>query len=315
MRIAELFHPTSADDFLLDYFGQQPLHSAGPAERFARFVNAASADQLTWDLERELDAPVVAETLRNTPEPGRGARDLIVVQITGATRWTIYDKDGPSAGEPESAFSLEAGAAISLEPGSALYLPRAFWRSIHIESSPVTLILSIQNPTGADLIDWMVGKIKETEIYQADLPRFAGPAAQTSHLTKLRKTLGGFFRTPSLLESYARRLNRLAPLHAVHGRPFTGSASPEEFIALATPRNPRIFRTDRETIHLLTADRELFFPEDAAPLLQYVLDRAPVAVAEFFKEFAGEFDQDELSSFLAALSRDGVITMIEPALL
>ena len=73
MRIADLFHPTSADDFLLDYFGQQALHTAGSAERFARFANPASADELAWSLERELEAPFVAETARNAPEPQRGA--------------------------------------------------------------------------------------------------------------------------------------------------------------------------------------------------------------------------------------------------
>ena len=319
MRIADLFHPTSADDFLLDYFGQQALHTAGSAERFARFANPASADELAWSLERELEAPIVAETARNAPEPQRGAHDLIVLQIAGATQWKTYGKDASAAAaEPDGAFVLE--------PGAGFYLPRAFWRSTHVEASSEpgngvppqasrALVFHIQNPTGADLIDWMTAKIKEAEIYQADIPRFASPAVQAAHLAELRKTFGNFFRSPSLLQNYSRRLNRLAPSHAAHGHPWTGTVSSGEVIALATPRTPRVFRSDCETIHLFVAGREIHFPEDAAPLLQYVLDRAPVSVADFYIEFEGEFDRDELSSFLEALSGDGVITVLEPAFL
>jgi hypothetical protein len=78
---------------------------------------------------------------------------------------------------------------------------------------------------------------------------------------------------------------------------------------------PRVFRRDCETIQLLVAGREIHFPEDAAPLLQYLLDRAPVAVTDFCIEFEGGFDRDELSSFLHALSSEGVIALLDPALL
>ena len=107
-----------------------------------------------------------------------------------------------------------------------------------------------------------------------------------------------------------RRLNRLAARHPLPANP-SGGGSIGPFIEFATPRLPRFYRRDRDTIYLSIAGRELLFPIEAAQLLQYLLDKAPVTVADFYAQFEGEFDSDELSSFLDALVRDGVIAEVQ----
>ena len=42
------------------------------------------------------------------------------------------------------------------------------------------------------------------------------------------------------------------------------------------------------------------------PLLHYLCDRTPVTVDEFFLRFEKEFEREELSDFLAVLSKEGV---------
>jgi hypothetical protein len=184
--------------------------------------------------------------------------------------------------------------------GSAVYLPRGFWRGCEPQAADSRhLEFLIRNPTAIEFLDWLTAKVKELDAFQSDLPRFAAPAVQAAYLKTLRRAVGGAFRTPGLFEAYSRRLNRLAPAHSV-------SAKPGQ-IVLATPRVPKVYRHDAETIYVSVAGRDLYFPTAAAPLLQYVIDRAPVAVSDFYSQFTGEFDSEELSSFLAALSRDGVI--------
>jgi hypothetical protein len=196
-----------------------------------------------------------------------------------------------------------------------LYLPRACWRSTSSQDpGALSWFFHVHNPTGAGLLQWLADKVKDLEVFQADVPRFASPAAQAAYLTTLRKAFGWSFRMPSLLEAYARRLNRLAPAHPLQGKPWSESLSAGHWIALAPPRYPRIFRRDRETVCLAVGVRELLFPADAAQLLQYLFDKAPVAMDEFYRQFEGEFDREELASFLAALSRDGVISMLAPEL-
>ncbi|HWB95427.1 MAG TPA: hypothetical protein VG672_01960, partial [Bryobacteraceae bacterium] len=105
-------------------------------------------------------------------------------------------------------------------------------------------------------------------------------------------------------ESFTNRLNRLAlPRNAA-------IQAPNGHIVLTTVRIPRIYRKDTDTVYLAIHGHDIFFPLDAAPLLQYVLDRAPVPTSEFYSEFQKDFDTEELSSFLAALSEHGVIAPV-----
>jgi len=190
------------------------------------------------------------------------------------------------------------------EPGSAVYIPRGFW----IDCAPDTpasrqLEFRIHNPTAVEFLVWLTEKVKELEVYQSDLPRFAAPATQAAYLKTLRRAVGGAFRTPGLLEAYARRVNRQAGTLTIPGRP--------DQITLATRRIPKIYRRGPQTIYLSVAGRDLFFPIEAAPLLQYVIDRAPAPVSDFYSQFLGDFDAEELSSFLAALVSDGVIAPVD----
>jgi hypothetical protein len=325
VNLAGIFQPVTAAQFLVDYFGAAPLYVPGAANRFA-FLEPAQTnpDQpspacscgacavcspalgLAWSIERDLEAPVHAERVENAnaAEPVRGERDAIVVQAAGETEWKVY-------GQEKAQASAESTWSALLEPGGALYLPRSYWRSTSPRSSQaVSWFFHIHNPTGAELLQWLTDKMKEHEAFQADIPRFASPAVQAAYLTKLRKTFGWSFRTPSLLEAYTRRLNRLAPPHPGNGRAWNDSLFADHAILLTAPRHPRLFRADPETVYLMVDGKELFFPADAAPLLQYVLDKAPVEIASFYGQFDGEFDREELVSFLEALSRDGVIAML-----
>ncbi len=354
VNLAGIFQPLTAAQFLVDYFGAAPVHVPGAADRFAFLESAhrnlAQANSahtnpghtnpahtspaqanparpnpacscgacavcspalgLALSLERDFEAPVHAERVENVDaaEPVRGERDAIVVQAAGETEWKVYGQEKAQASDEPTWSAL-------LEPGGALYLPRGHWRSASPrDSHTVSWFFHIHNPTGAELLQWLTDKMKEHELFQADIPRFASPATQAAYLTKLRKTFGWSFRTPSLLEAYARRTARLAPLHPVRGTAWSECLPADHAIALTAPRNPRLFRADPETVYLTVEGKELFFPADAVPLLQYLLDKAPVEIAAFYRQFEGEFDREELVSFLKALSRDGVIAMLAPEL-
>jgi hypothetical protein len=297
VTIAEIFHPVTLPEFLVDYFGVAPLHAKGEAARFSRLTAVVGCG-----LERELEAPVHAEYSADSTTIAlhRGERDVIVLQTNGETRWDVY-------GNAAEAASTDPEWSALLAAGGAAYLPRGWWRSARSQTTQsAAWTFFIQNPTGAELLLWLAGKVKDLDTFQTDLPRFASPSVKAAYITGLRKAFGAAFRTPALLETYMRRLNRLAPRPQLPANPVEGdSISP--FIEFATPRLPRFYRRDRDTIYLSIAGRELLFPIDAAQLLQYLLDKAPVTVADFYAQFQGEFDGDELSSFLEALVREGVI--------
>jgi hypothetical protein len=172
--------------------------------------------------------------------------------------------------------------------------------------------MEVKNPTGGDLLLWLAGKLKTHATFDADLPRFSGPAARFEFQAAMRRTLARAFHMPDLMERYCNRMNERALVRRAPAEARSEAESLGRSIAWSAPRRPRIWRRNRETIYVRVADTAIDFPADAAPLLQFLIDRAPAPVDDFYAEFEGEFDRGEIADFLAALSRAGVIILTGP---
>jgi hypothetical protein len=315
MTLRRILEPLTVPTFLVEYFGMRPVHVPGPSARFAALGrNAANGDgcaaALARTLERDLETPVHEEQAGEQAMASSGSSprqadcDLLVLQVEGRDLWKVYGrKADQTSGKP--------GWAALLEAGGAIYVPRGFWYVVTPEKAPsCKRIFEIKNPTGAELLGMMTELLGSTEVFQADIPRFAAPAVQAAYLSHLRKTVAGKFRLPNLLEGYCRRLNNRATGNLAGGVP--GEVSAADRIELATPRLPRVHRVDRETISIRVQAVDYRFPVEAAELLQYVLDKAPFVVGDFCREMEGEFDGSELLDFLAALLRDGIVAVAHP---
>jgi hypothetical protein len=307
VTLSDILHPVSVADFRTEYFNAGPLHVAGPASRFAVLTGPESESSraiaaLAHSLELDLEAPV-----RAVPRPDwqglplhRGERDLMVLQTAGGDWWRVYGREAEQS--PESTWDAE------IHEGGALYIPRGWWYSAEPRNAPsLSLMLHIENPTGADLLFWLAEKIQRHEAFDADIPRFAGPAAKSAYLVAMRHAIVQAFRKPGLLERYSQRLNNRAPLPAAPETPWSEAEPGGRWIALTAPRRPIIWRLDKETIYLRVGGLDFSFPVDAAPLLTFLFDRAPAPAAEFYREFEGEFDRDEIADFLAVLHKAGII--------
>ncbi len=279
-----LLNPLTWPQFLDQYFGQKFLHLPGSPQKF----EALHIPTLAQNLERELEAPIRLHLSDHSPQ--RCERDGILLQIAGESDCQVGD---PAAFQGP------------LASGTALYVPRGEWLSVGPGGRRV--VFEIENPTGADLLDWMVLNLRDTEAFQADIPRFGDPATKADYVTRLRKTVARTFRAPSLLEGFRRTSNFNAqPQHAAETA-WNASSPEDRLIALLAPRKFRIKRADHETILLVAMGRRLPFPEEAAQLLHFLSDRAPVSIAEFYRTFAEEFDREELADFLAVLGNSGII--------
>ncbi|HEX3875771.1 MAG TPA: cupin domain-containing protein [Bryobacteraceae bacterium] len=303
MQLEQIFYPLTRAAFLTEYFNQRPAEATGDAGRFSFLAGSHSgkrALQLAWALEREVEAAVTAERwIGGSVGMARAEQDMLLLQAEGRGRWKVHGKAAEASETPELNMCLSAGGA--------LYIPRGWWRSGGEQSEgAVCWSFQIQNPTGADLLLWLSEKASKFEAYQTDIPRFASPEVIAEYLTGLRRTFGGAFRGPGLLQTFTRRLNRMAQAHAEGAATNRAKLSPESVIAIATPRIPSVFRQGADTIFVFVEGREVMFPAEAAPLLQFVIDRAPFRAAAFYREFAHDFDAEELSTFLEAVCRDGV---------
>jgi hypothetical protein len=83
-------------------------------------------------------------------------------------------------------------------------------------------------------------------------------------------------------------------------------------IVLASRRYPRVRRLNDTMIYLSVTGKDLPFSSDIAPPILYLLDKAPVRMADFYRDFAGEFDREKLSELLSVLSANGVVAFAAP---
>jgi hypothetical protein len=304
-----LFSPVTVPEFLDQYFGRSFLHIPGTPEKFSALAPGEGDEPvaiLAQDLERALEAPIRV----NPPGHSTGLaqhrreRDGILLQVGGQSDCKILgNTDEPAGNSP-------AWEGV-LGPGDALYIPRGWW--IELGPGGLQISLDVENPTGADLLAWLVHHVGRQPAFRSDIPRFADPATKADYVTGLRQTLSHFLRAPGLLEKFRRETNLSAVPQHGPGIPWRENAPGNDWIAFLTPRKIRIKRGEHENILLVAMGKRLGLPQEAAPLLHYLSDRAPVPVEEFYKAFEGDFDRAELSDLLSVLSKDGIIGLRKSA--
>lgn len=337
--------PCTVAAFLDNYFGRSFLHVPGSPEKFSALLPLAAIDSMLADrnpalqvhragetyassavviervdeihepvavlsrhLECALEASIRAKlhVLSNHAPVRRLEQDEIILQVAGESGCTVHGNAGELGDQPP----VWEGP---LKIGDALYIPRGWWlEPASRGQQSVQLSFVIENPTGADLLDWLAGQVKQHQAFRTDIPRFADPATRADYVTGLRKILARALRAPGLLERYRYEVNAKAPARPQSGLPWSPAASAGHLIAILTPRHVRIRRADNETIFFASNGRRVTLPQEAAPLLQYLCDKSPVSISDFYRSFEGEFDREELADFLSALSRDGIIGLREP---
>jgi hypothetical protein len=268
-----------------------------------------AAKALAEHLERTLESPVGIRFEGSPVEIPltRAEHDLLILQAGGRSLWQGFGnaRKQPEPGDPSA---WEAG----LEDGDALYIPAGWWRSRRPDGHATREFhIVIESPTGQDLVHWVADLLKYHELFQAPVPRFADPGTRAEYLTTLRQSVTRAFREPGLIERYRRHLNRKARRQNLNGAPWTPETPEDYLITFAMPRNAEIRRAGEDTICVLGDGQRFTLPEAAAPLLLYLRDQAPVSISTFYSCFEGEFHREELSEFLADLSRGGLLLTLE----
>jgi Cupin superfamily protein len=170
----------------------------------------APVRELIAACERELREPVTATAYAVVgDQPGAGLHwddhDVLVVQISGAKRWSLYGQHEPKplAGDLGGIGCpfTEPQAEYVLQPGQALYLPRGWWHLVRASNGPsLHLTMGIIRGTGADLLDWLARRLRSHDLIRADLPRWSDQADQREYLAKFCEVVRTALDDPELLE-------------------------------------------------------------------------------------------------------------------
>jgi hypothetical protein len=217
--------------------------------------------------------------------------DVLVAQIAGRKRWSVYGMTKPyplardkGAIPPPDSGPLWEGL---LEDGDLLYIPRGWWHAAApLDEPTLHLTIGFTNPTGADLLRWLVDSLAGCEDLRRDLPLFADASGQTRYIDKLQAEVGARLHSGILAEYLAHRDARARP-RPHPGLPWTATPSglpPEEArwrVRWIAPRPAEIVsEPDSPVISLSCNGRKIRFAGAARPLLEALMTRRPISLDE-----------------------------------
>jgi hypothetical protein len=136
--------------------------------------------------------------------------DVFVLQVAGRKRWSVYGMTRPYPLAPDVVAAEKPTRAplweATLEAGDLLYIPRGWWHVAEPLAEPTLhLTVGVHNRTGHDLLRWLAERMRASETYRRDLPRFAGREERASHLTRMREELLAAFDEGLMEEYFAER--------------------------------------------------------------------------------------------------------------
>ncbi len=139
------------------------------------------------DVGHPVDANVyIAPPGANAFQVHCDAQDILVIQVYGGKRWTLFDHIVPNPGGGRMLPGLDAPSTVyDLRAGDVLYVPRGMPHLVRTDtSSSVHVTLSINTLTWTDLLTDLTARILRSDAYSRPLPMGRDVARQAEPLLK-----------------------------------------------------------------------------------------------------------------------------------
>ena len=243
--------------------------------------------------------------------------DVFILQVAGRKRWSVYGQTRPhplvndieKAQKPEHAPLWEE----TLEDGDLLYIPRGWWHvAVPLAEPTLHLTVGVHNRTGLDLLRWLSERVRASETFRRDLPRFASAAERAAHAARLREELLAAW-DDSLLEKFYEDLDARAEPRARVELPWVATPNaalpvPDSVVTLLAPR-PLKIEASGGIIEFVCLGRRWRFAEAALPVLNKLAERRTCTVAALCEAARGRLDASKVRTFVAELALQGLVTV------
>lgn len=150
--------------------------------------------------------------------------DLFVVQIAGRKHWRMYEQARRSPLYRDVESNLEAPTEVLWEkvigPGDVIYIPRGHWHAaVGIGEPTLHLTFGVNNPSGIDLMLWIVDELRGKEEFRQDIPRFGTPSELQEYSRKLKNSLDAFW-AENPIDRYLAHRSGIIPARTHLSLPF-----------------------------------------------------------------------------------------------
>jgi hypothetical protein len=281
--------------------------------------------ELAAGLERELRDPVHVNAYVNCGPAERSAvhhddHDVLVLQVDGAKHWRIY---GPASPQPlpddgdrapllRPDPAAEPAAELRLEAGDVLYVPRGVWHSAEAVDGPsLHLTVGMWRATGADLLEWIVAGLRESELLRADIPR-GDETLQRQYVAQVRELLLAQLADSDLLHRMFRARDGSEPADVGFALPV--AAHPAALAAELTPAHTIRFLARRavvephdDQITLRAGGQVHRFGARLAPILEQLVAGNALPVADLISRCHDPDHEAEARRMLGELASDGLV--------
>lgn len=242
--------------------------------------------------------------------------DVFILQIAGRKDWKVYGmtrkyplvKDVAKAEAPKT--PIWEGR---LEEGDLLYIPRGWWHvATPLDEPTLHLTVGVSNPTGIELLNWVVERLRKSADVRRDLPLFASAAEQQAYIERIRTVLAGGL-SQDLLTKYFSELDANAKPRPKLSLPWT--ATPQILPPAGTPFSVKwngareIELRDRPgEVHLTACGRVWRFAAAARPMLDRLISGSLTSISEL----AAMSDAETARVFARELVEAGLLVVIDP---
>jgi hypothetical protein len=243
--------------------------------------------------------------------------DVFILQVAGRKRWSVYGQTRPHplVSDVEKAAKPTGGPLWegTLEDGDLLYIPRGWWHvAVPLAEPTLHLTVGVHNRTGLDLLRWLAERMRGSETFRGDLPRFATAEGRAAHAARLREELLAAW-DDSLVEKFYEDLDaRAEPRPRVElpwaATPGAAPPAPDALVTLLAPR-PLKLEASRGVVEFDCLGRRWRFAEDALPVLRRLASRRECTVAALCEEAAGRLPESQVRAFVAELALHGLVAI------
>ena len=250
--------------------------------------------------------------------------DVFILQVTGRKRWSVYGMTRPYPLardiEPNQKPTTEPLWDAILEDGDLLYIPRGWWHvAFPLDEPTLHLTVGIHNRTGLDLLKWLADRLRSSENFRMNLPRFASCEEQAAHVERLRSELLAEWDAVDLLEQYYSDNDATAEARARFSLPWSAGreALPDSNLARVRLTAPRPLdlkisgEQEKGIIEFACQGKRWRFAGEAIVVLGPLAQGDALSIKELCEAAKGRLDERTVRTFLGELIRHGLIALAD----
>jgi ribosomal protein L16 Arg81 hydroxylase len=248
----------------------------------------------------------------------RDNQEIFIFQLDGRKRWLLYgfSIDGVDRNKLQDSSSAPGGASLDqiLEPGDFLYIPRGCYHlAIPMNEPTLHLTLGVKNPRGVDLLQWMVERVKVTDVAGRDVPLLADAAERLRFADEVRcALLQGL--DADLVEQYVAETGSNFKPRPSFSLPW--SATPEllptgrDFLVRMRERAPAVANgAGAGSFELCVHGRTLRFPRGMQWIVEQLDGGAPRPMGGIVDAVAGRLDEDAVRMLVGMLVKENLVAI------